>query len=223
MNFITQFLSHHRRLMDEAHKKRGQLFRELRKLGKDPESILYQAKAARTQERGGFVSKQHLETSIRAAACLAALLLAGCVAPNPVSITPPRATKSAKVLTLPPKTRVTLAWDASPDVVTGYRLYFGPASGNYTNSIATTGLTISLTNIVPVGTNFFAVTALRGTSESAFSEEAFGDIKANTTVTLRIAVMASGSLTGTWREVAAITETNSAASQFYKFNIEVVP
>ncbi|HEX5220020.1 MAG TPA: Ig-like domain-containing protein [Verrucomicrobiae bacterium] len=69
---------------------------------------------------------------------------------------------------------VMLAWDASPDPqVVGYRIYYGVASGNYTNS-APVGLVTNatLTGLV-VGTRYyFAATAFDDTGiESDFSNE----------------------------------------------------
>ena len=69
---------------------------------------------------------------------------------------------------------VTLAWDASPDAsVTGYRIYFGPASGAYTNSVAVGNVTnATLTNLKAGAIYYFAATAHDGSGlESAFSNE----------------------------------------------------
>jgi len=69
---------------------------------------------------------------------------------------------------------VTLAWDASPDAsVTGYRIYYGPVSGGYTNSINVgPPLTMTMTNLTRGSTYFFAATAYDGSGlESAFSNE----------------------------------------------------
>ncbi|MGC3961291.1 MAG: Ig-like domain-containing protein [Verrucomicrobiota bacterium] len=70
---------------------------------------------------------------------------------------------------------VTLAWDASSDVsVTGYRLYYGVATGSYTNSAAVGNVTsATLANLSDGVTYYFAVTAYdsQGT-ESLFSNEA---------------------------------------------------
>jgi len=70
---------------------------------------------------------------------------------------------------------VTLAWDRSPDAtVTGYRVYYGPASGNYTNSAAVGDVTNAIiSNLVQGGTYFFAATAMNELGdESDFSNEA---------------------------------------------------
>lgn len=70
---------------------------------------------------------------------------------------------------------VTLAWDASPDAsAVGYRIYYGPASGVYTNS-ATVGnfTTATLNSLVEGATYFFAATAYNSLGEeSLFSNEA---------------------------------------------------
>ena len=69
---------------------------------------------------------------------------------------------------------VTLAWDASPDAsVTGYRIYYGPASGAYTNSATVGNVTnATLTNLKAGAIYYFAATAYDGAGlESAFSNE----------------------------------------------------
>ena len=69
---------------------------------------------------------------------------------------------------------VTLAWDASPDAtVTGYRIYLGPSTGNYTNSIAVGNtLTATLTNLLQGTRYYFAATAYDNSGvESVFSNE----------------------------------------------------
>lgn len=69
---------------------------------------------------------------------------------------------------------VTLAWDASPDAsVTGYRIYYGPASGAYTNSATVGNVTnVTLTSLKAGALYYFAATAYNGTGlESAFSNE----------------------------------------------------
>jgi len=69
---------------------------------------------------------------------------------------------------------VAFAWDSSPSSeVTGYRVYYGAASGNYSNSVVVGNVT---TNTVPGlasgVTYFFAVTAYNASGlESDFSNE----------------------------------------------------
>ena len=68
---------------------------------------------------------------------------------------------------------VNLAWDASPDSgVSGYRLYYGKQSGNYSHTIDI-GKTTNCTVSVPDGAVYhFAVTAYNSAgSESGFSNE----------------------------------------------------
>lgn len=69
---------------------------------------------------------------------------------------------------------VTLAWNPSPDAsVTGYRIYWGPSSGVYTNSVAVGN--VSLTTLSGLRTNtfyVFAATAYDASGvESDFSNE----------------------------------------------------
>ena len=69
---------------------------------------------------------------------------------------------------------VTLAWDPSADpTVSGYRVYYGAATGNYTNLVDVGSATsITLSNLVPAATYYFAATtySLAG-MESAYSAE----------------------------------------------------
>src|SRR6478735_3310764 len=69
---------------------------------------------------------------------------------------------------------VTLAWDASTDAsVTGYRVYYGVGSANYTNSAAVGNVTSAvLANLADDATYYFAVTAYDAEGfESPFSNE----------------------------------------------------
>lgn len=69
---------------------------------------------------------------------------------------------------------VTLAWDHSPDTnVVGYRLYYGPRSGDYTNSVVVGYTTLAtLTGLPTIVTNYFAATAYdTNGEESVFSNE----------------------------------------------------
>lgn len=69
--------------------------------------------------------------------------------------------------------RVTLAWDESPSPsVAGYRVYFGPASRTYTNTVDV-GHTTNVTVSVPAGAvSYYAATAYDTSGlESDFSAE----------------------------------------------------
>src|SRR6478609_839317 len=69
---------------------------------------------------------------------------------------------------------VTLAWDASLDAnVTGYRIYYGVGTGNYTNSAAVGNVTTAqLANLRAGVTYYFAATAFDASGlESPFSNE----------------------------------------------------
>lgn len=75
---------------------------------------------------------------------------------------------------LPSPHSVTLAWDASPSPeVTGYRVYYGAASGDYTNSVVVGDVTTNTVSGLTSGvTYFFAVTAYdTNVVESTFSNE----------------------------------------------------
>jgi hypothetical protein len=71
-------------------------------------------------------------------------------------------------------TTVTLAWNPSPDVtVTGYRLYYGAAPEQYTNSIVVGNTTsCTVTGLVNGTTYYFTTTAYNESGiESPFSNE----------------------------------------------------
>ena len=74
-----------------------------------------------------------------------------------------------------PAVNVRLAWDPSPELlVTGYRLYYGTSSGNYTNVIDAGNRTdCTVTGLAEGTTYYFAATAYTGTGdESTFSNVA---------------------------------------------------
>jgi hypothetical protein len=66
------------------------------------------------------------------------------------------------------------AWDANPETggeaVTGYKLYWGTASGVYTSNIALGDVT-SYSMPHPGQTRYYALTAVNAYGESAFSDE----------------------------------------------------
>jgi hypothetical protein len=75
---------------------------------------------------------------------------------------------------LPGAYSVTLAWDRSPDSsVTGYRIYYGTASGSYSNNLAVGNVaTYTVPGLASGVTYFFAATAYDANGvESPFSNE----------------------------------------------------
>ena len=74
-----------------------------------------------------------------------------------------------------PPQSVTLAWNPNPgtDVITNYNLYYGAASGTYTNVVAAgTNTTVPIPNLVDGATYYFAVTAVDTSGlESDYSTE----------------------------------------------------
>ncbi|MDR3558947.1 MAG: fibronectin type III domain-containing protein [Candidatus Pacebacteria bacterium] len=67
----------------------------------------------------------------------------------------------------------TVAWTASTDpTVTGYKVYYGTSTGNYTSSLDVGNVTQCTIPSLPKGqTIYAAVTAYDGTSESSYSSE----------------------------------------------------
>jgi len=81
---------------------------------------------------------------------------------------------TAQATLSPPGTSITLAWDPSTDPsVVGYHLYYGVASGTYTNMIDTgTNTSVTVSNLVPGVTYYFAVTSYTAAGvESSYSPE----------------------------------------------------
>jgi len=81
---------------------------------------------------------------------------------------------------------VTLAWNASTDsIVAGYNVYYGGASGMYTNEVnagAATSVTIS--NLTPGVTYYFAATTYSASGvESPFSSELVYRVRTNVVAT----------------------------------------
>ena len=70
---------------------------------------------------------------------------------------------------------VGLMWNPSPDVeVTGYKIYWGTSSHNYSNALDVgnvTNVVISNTNFILNGVYYFAATAYDTNTESDFSNE----------------------------------------------------
>ena len=108
-----------------------------------------------------------------------------------------------------------LAWEASPDSgVAGYNIYFGGASGNYTNVISAGNTTsTSLAGLVEGATYYFAVTAVDAFGvESGFSNEA-AYVVSGGVLHLQIGATAGGAfsltghgLTGHVYEIQATTD-----------------
>ncbi len=105
---------------------------------------------------------------------------------------------------------VTLAWDPSPGTnVAGYHIYYGSASGSYTNTVdAGACLTITVTNLGLCTTYFFAATAYDSNGlESDFSNEISYSVPCrpvpppNLHITgVRLTVMSAPAWFGPWTE-----------------------
>src|SRR4051812_48223353 len=86
----------------------------------------------------GFVSRAELG---RAAKIFMALLAASAISSTPAAT-------------------LTVAWDASISAnVVGYKVYYGPASRNYTNSVSTSATSLSISNLIDGQMYYFAATA----------------------------------------------------------------
>ena len=69
---------------------------------------------------------------------------------------------------------VTLAWDAEPQPVCCYNLYYGVSSRVYTNSVSVVGTNYATIANVYAGGTYFAVTAVYTNGlESSYSSEIF--------------------------------------------------
>ncbi len=134
---------------------------------------------------------------------------------------------------LPSAYSVNLAWDRSPDAeVTGYRIYYGSASGDYTNSVVVGNVATNSVGGLTAGvTYFFTTTALNASGlESPASNEV--DFTPGTlTVKLRILanrqaavsvqglightyeVLASQNLS-TWSVIGSVTLGATATTNF---------
>lgn len=83
-----------------------------------------------------------------------------------------------------------MAWDASSDPnVTGYNLYYGAVSQQYTNMIsATQSTSIAVSNLISGGTYYFAATAVNAAGlESLFSTEVSYQIGGSATAVINLA------------------------------------
>ena len=87
--------------------------------------------------------------------------------------------------TVPPGQSVTLSWNSSSDpTVAGYKLYYGGASGDYTNTLSAGNATnITVSGLVEGDTYYFAATAYNSSGvQSPFSNEAAYTVTANAPV-----------------------------------------
>lgn len=116
--------------------------------------------------------------------------------------------------------RLTLAWDPSPSTnVIGYKLYWGPNTGTYTNSLTVTGFTAVITSKPPV---FCAVTAMDDTGlESDFSDEVRFPFYGITKVLIKL--LESEELPArAWSNIWTKVLTNPPGSIFWKVEVEKI-
>jgi len=79
------------------------------------------------------------------------------------------AARSAVVLQAPQT--VQLAWDASPDPVSGYKVHYGTVEGTFSSHLDVGNVTGWTSQTLPAGTYFFVVSAYNAAGESGFSGE----------------------------------------------------
>lgn len=157
---------------------------------------------------------------------LLALSNTGCAFKSmSISSTSFEAPKVDKPVRKGPEATVSLAWDASPSTnVTSYRLYWGPATATYTNSLDCPAdiRTNTVGPLIRGGTYYFAVTALAGTLESLPSNEVQYNPPlppAPPTNLVIITAQAAPSPAGPWTNVSTFTMTNLEAAGFYRLSI----
>jgi hypothetical protein len=102
---------------------------------------------------------------------------------------------------------VTLAWDSDPssDGVTGYRVYYGDISGDYTNSVDVGNvMSATVTGLTGGVTHFFAITAYNASGlESGFSAEVsytpgLQTVQAQITPTRQVVLTVTGAIGHTY-------------------------
>lgn len=94
---------------------------------------------------------------------------------------------------------IQFSWDANPDEVIGYKLFWGANSGSYQNSLEATNTTVVISNI-PSGVTYLSVVALNKEGmESLYSDE----ITFTNALTNRFIVILG---TGSAFQAGAITE-----------------
>ena len=120
--------------------------------------------------------------------------------PAPLSVTASVEVRSSFLPAMPPTSdptrSVSLAWDPSPDsTVTGYRIWYGPASATYTNSVTLGNVTnATVTGLICGHRYFMAATAFDATGlESDFSNEISVSLPCPLTIRVeRFAISATG-------------------------------
>jgi hypothetical protein len=197
-----------------------------------------------TREHGQTISSRRVLALAGFGAWLCGLVVLGCAFPRPAiqqsttpaiqsAIAPPlpiapisnqqsaignssdeSARAAAPVETNRP-VNVTLAWDASPDpAVTGYRVYFGIAPEQYTNSVTPTATTVTISNLAPRTRYYFAATAFDANGvESDFSNEASWPLPLTNFVT--VAVTRRDTLAGPRTTLWSQTLTNPPGDQAF--------
>lgn len=120
---------------------------------------------------------------------------------------------------------ITLAWDASPDAeVTGYRLYFGPASATYTNTVDIGAKLTTDVTLTP-GTFYFVVTAYTAQGlESDPSNEISYSVRPGKPLNLRITVQSSTNLSA-WVDGPAVDvplPEEEGPQRFYRARLALV-
>ena len=153
--------------------------------------------------------------------CLAAPLQSPKASANVTAPLPPVSLRGSMVivplfvpaLAPPSGARVNLIWDPSPDAsVVKYNVYFGPATGTYTNMVSVNAPTNALT-VSGLGGGrkyYFAATAQDDLgAESSFSNEVIGYTTARLTIQSEVFAIYTSGIFGVTNDLMMATSLNS--------------
>lgn len=120
--------------------------------------------------------------------------------------------------------QLVLLWNASPDAATNYAVYYGGASGIYTNVVNVGNvLTATITNLPNSQRVYFAVTAQNAFGESDFSNEINVPIPPRPPGSLRWvtnSLQSATSPTGPWQTIATYaTQVTTNGNQFLRAHL----
>jgi hypothetical protein len=121
---------------------------------------------------------------------------------------------------------VTLAWDGVVGA-TGFTLYWGSQTGNYTNFVSIgTAQSLVIANLNVGATYFFAVTAHDVSTESAKSNEVVYNVPAGVLYGISVQFLSSSSSGGGFTNVFTFPEvivTNTEAVKYFATKLSIYP